>query len=124
MKYIIITIAIVLCTPYVWAQTYTKRTPTEKAQYYTDEMVKDLQLDSSMASKVFEINLLVSLQFDSLYATKSDKDQARQGAISIYKKRDASLRQVLSTQQFLMFDDIQREKREKKRLEKQQKEKE
>jgi len=87
-------------------------------------MVKDLQLDSSMASKVFEINLLVSLQFDSLYATKPDKDQARQGAISIYKKRDASLRQVLSTQQFLMFDDIQREKREKKRLEKQQKEKE
>ena len=74
--------------------------------------------------KLFEINLLVSLQFDSLYATKPDKDQARQGAISIYKKRDASLRQVLSTQQFLMFDDIQREKREKKRLEKQQKEKE
>lgn len=122
MKYIFITIAIVLCTPYVWAQTYTKRTPTEKAQYYTDEMVKDLQLDSSMASKVFEINLLVSLQFDFCMPPSPDKDQACQGAISIYKKRDASLRQVLSTQQFLMFDD--NAKKEKKRLEKQQKEKE
>jgi hypothetical protein len=123
MKYLITIAACVLCVQHSFAQNYKKRTAEEKARYYTDEMVKELSLDSSISSKVFEINLLVSKQFDSLYATKPEKDDARQGAIAIYRKRDMALRTVLSTQQFLMFDDIQREKREKKKLEKEQKEK-
>lgn len=86
-------------------------------------MVKELSLDSAATTKVYEINLKVSQQFDSLYATKPDKDDARKGAFEIYKSRNTALKEVLSKQQYLMFDDIQREKREKKKLEKEEKEK-
>jgi hypothetical protein len=123
MKYIITLAVSVLLLQNAFAQNYKKRTPEEKAHYYTDEMVKELSLDSLTSAKVYEINLQVSLQFDSLYATKPDKDDARFGAVAIFKRRDMELRKVLSNQQFLMFDDIQREKREKKKQEKAQKEK-
>ncbi len=123
MKYIINIIALMLCSTFCFSQNYTKRTPEEKARFYTDEMIKELNLDSTTSLKVFDINLLVSQQFDSLYATKPEKEEARKGAIAIYRNRDLQLRKVLTTPQFLMFDDIQREKREKKRLEREQKEK-
>ncbi len=122
MKYTCILTALWLCTQSLIAQPYKKRTPEEKARFYTDEMVKDLQLDSLSAVKVFEINLLVSKQFDSLYAGEPDATQSRAGAIAIYRQRDAALRQVLSKQQFLQFDDLQREKREKRKKEKAEKE--
>jgi hypothetical protein len=123
MKYLIPVAAGMFCLQLTFAQQYKKRSPEEKARFYTDEMVKELNLDSLTSGKVYLINLAVSKQFDSLYASKPEKDDARKGAIAIYKKRDAELRNILSTQQFLMFDDIQREKREKKKLEKEQKEK-
>ena len=107
----------------LFAQNYKKRSPEKKASYYTDEIVKELNLDSSTSKKIYEINLDVSKQFDSLYATKPEKDEARKGAIFIYKKRDAAFRNVFTKTQFLMYDDIQREKREKRKLEKEQKEK-
>lgn len=113
-------IALLLSVQILFAQSYKKRTPEEKARFYTDEMVKTLNLDSVTSVGVYEINLLVSRQFDSLYATSPEKEDARKGAVAIYKNRDLLLRKVLTTQQFLQFDDIQREKREKKKLERAQ----
>src|SRR5688572_23773931 len=106
MKYIITLTACVLYLQMCIAQNYKKRSPEEKAHFYTDEMVQELSLDSATAVKVYEINLSVSRQFDSLYANRPEKNDARLGAIAIYRKRDAALRTVLSRQQFLMFDDI------------------
>lgn len=121
MKYIMNIIALTLCATLSFSQNYKKKTAEQKARFYTDQMIQELQLDSATSLKVYELNLLVSQQFDSLYATNPEKDDARKGAIAIYKNRDAQLRKVLTTQQFLKFDDIQREKREKKRLEREQK---
>ena len=42
--------------------------------------------------------------------------------IELLRNRDAAFRKILTTEQFLRFDDIQREKREKKLKEKQEKE--
>ena len=123
MKYTITMAALWLCMQQSVAQPYKKRTPAEKARFYTNEMVTELKLDSLTAAKVYEVNLQVSQQFDSLYAGSPDAADARAGAIAIYKRRDAALRTVLTTQQFLQFDDLQREKREKRRAEKEQKEK-
>lgn len=121
MQYIINSIALVLCATLCFSQNYKKKTAEQKARFYTDQMIEELQLDSTTSLKVYELNLVVSQQFDSLYATHPEKEDARKGAIAIYKKRDARLRNVLTTQQFLKFDDIQREKREKRRLEREQK---
>lgn len=102
-------------------QTYKKRSPEEKARFYTDEMVKEINVTPEQEPLIFSINLQVSRQFDSLYATQPDKNTARLGAIDIYKKRDAALRKVLTTKQFLVFDDLQRDKLEKRRKEKEAK---
>ena len=105
------------------AQTYKKRTPEEKAKYYTEEMDKEIGLDETQKVKIFDINVVVSQQFDSLFATKPDAETKRKGSIGIYKQRDAAYRKVLTTKQFLMFDDIQREKRAQKMKERAEKEK-
>jgi Fic family protein len=64
----------------------------------------------------------VSTRFDSLYASKPEKDLLKKVTIELLRNRDAEFRKILTTEQFLRFDDIQREKREKKLKEKQEKE--
>ncbi len=88
----------------IHAQTYQRRSAEEKARFYTNEMATSISLDSLQVSQVYDINLQVSKRFDSLYAGKPEKED-----------RDAAYRKILSPLQFLKFDDIQREKRERKR---------
>ena len=83
MKYIISIMSLLLCAQCIFAQSYKKRTPEEKARFYTDEMVKTLELDSVTSEHVYEINLIVSKQFDSLYATRPESGEARKGAVAI-----------------------------------------
>ena len=64
----------------------------------------------------------MSTRFDSLYASKPEKDLLKKVIIELLRNRDAEFRKILTTEQFLRFDDIQREKREKKLKEKQEKE--
>ncbi|HMN32563.1 MAG TPA: hypothetical protein PKA54_04265 [Chitinophagaceae bacterium] len=101
----------------VFSQKYKKRTAEEKARFYTDEMIKELSLDSATSQKVFGVNLYVSKKFDSLYATTEGSDDKRKGAVFIYKKRDSLFKEVLSKKEYLKYDDLQREKREKKKTE-------
>jgi hypothetical protein len=111
----------ILFSVHLHAQTYKKRSPEEKARFYTDEMVREINVTPEQEPQIFSINLEVSKQFDSLYATKPDKNTARLAAIEIYKKRDMAFRKVLTTKQFLLFDDLQRDKLEKRRKEKENK---
>ena len=104
------------------AQDYKRKTPEEKARKYTSEMAAEITLEKTQEEQIFLINLDVSKRFDSLYASKPEKDILRKITIDILKNRDAEFRKVLSPEQFLRFDDIQREKREKKLKEKLEKE--
>lgn len=106
-----------------FAQNYKKRTPEEKANYYTQQMVEELKLDSTTTAKVYEINLVVSKQLDSAFAAHTEKESMKKVYYTVFKNRDAEFKKVLSKTQFLMYDDIQREKREKKQQEKLEKEK-
>ena len=105
-----------------YSQQYKRKTPEEKARKYTTEMASEIELTKEQEEKIFLINLNVSRQFDSLYASKPEQDLLRKNTIDILKKRDAEFRKVLSNEQYLRFDDIQREKREKKMQEKKAKE--
>lgn len=105
-----------------YSQEYKRKTPEEKAKKYTMEMVEEIKLDKDQEEKIYEINLNVSKQFDSLYASKPEKDILKKNTIDILRARDVEFRKVLTTEQFLRFDDIQREKREKKQKEKLEKE--
>ncbi len=99
-------------------QSYKKRTPEEKATYYTKQMVDDLKLDSSTTKKVYEINLVVSKQLDSAFAAHTEKEAMKQVYYTVFKKRDEEYRKVLTKRQFLEYDDLQRERREAKQKEK------
>ena len=105
------------------SQNYKKRTPEDKANFYTQQMVDELKLDSATQSKVYEINLMVSKQLDSAFAAHTEKESMKRVYYTVFKNRDAEFKKVLSKTQFLMYDDIQREKREKKQQEKLEKEK-
>jgi hypothetical protein len=115
MKQITLGIIAMMYCMSIHAQTYQRRSAEEKARFYTNEMATSISLDSFQVSQVYDINLQVSKRFDSLYAGKPEKDVQRQVTIDILKDRDAAYRKILSPVQFLKFDDIQREKRERKR---------
>lgn len=101
-----------------FSQEYKRKTPEEKARKYTTEMAQEISLEQGQQEKVYLINLEVSKKFDSLYASKPEKDLLRKVTIEILKARDIEFRKILSNEQFLRYDDIQREKREKKQKEK------
>jgi hypothetical protein len=121
----IISLIIIVClfTLHANAQQFKRKTLEEKAQKYTAEMVADIHLTPEQEALVYPINLEVSKRFDSLYSSKPEKDVQRSVTIQILKDRDKAFRQVLSNEQFLRFDDLQRERREKKLQEKMAKEK-
>ncbi|MBK7764181.1 MAG: hypothetical protein IPI46_12695 [Bacteroidetes bacterium] len=114
MKKISLIQVLMFCAMLVSAQTYKRKTPEEKALRYTNEMTNDVQLDSAQAAKIYLINLEVSKQFDSMYASKPEKDLQKKCTIDFLRKRDVEYRKVLTTTQFLKYDDIQRERREQK----------
>ena len=106
-----------------FSQSYKKRTPEEKATYYTKQMVDDFKLDSSTTEKVYQINLIVSQQLDSAFAAHTEKEAMKRVYYTVFKKRDEAFRKVLTKRQFLEYDDLQRERREAKQKEKLEKEK-
>ena len=106
----------------VFSQEYKRKTPEEKAKKYTAEMAAEIHLENEQEAKIYLINVSVSTRFDSLYASKPEKDVLKKVTIELLRNRDAEFRKILTTEQFLRFDDIQREKREKKLKEKQEKE--
>lgn len=106
----------------VFSQEYKRKTPEEKAKKYTAEMAAEIHLENEQEAQIYLINVSVSTRFDSLYASKPEKDLLKKVTIELFRNRDAEFRKILTTEQFLRFDDIQREKREKKLKEKQEKE--
>lgn len=115
MKKIILLLSFLFVTLCIFSQTYKKRTPEEKAIYYTNQLKKDIDIDSIQFEKIYQINLSVSYKFDSLYAEKMEDVDRRRAMVPIFKFRDAEYRKVLTPIQFLKFDDMQREAREKKK---------
>jgi hypothetical protein len=118
---LLLIISFAVCTSF--SQSYKKRTPEEKATYYTKQMVDDLKLDSSTTEKVYQINLIVSQQLDSAFAAHTEKEAMKRVYYTVFKNRDEEYRKVLTKRQFLEYDDLQRERREAKQKEKLEKEK-
>ena len=108
-----------LCT----AQSFQRKTPEQKARKYTDELKALTPLDSVSEEKIFQINVQVSRQIDSLYAAKPDKNDMRKAFAILFSSRDTAFRRIMNTEQFLRYDDWQRELREKRLREKQEREK-
>lgn len=123
MRTLIFSILLIGLNQFIFAQGYKKKTPEEKARKYTDELMAVIPLEKDAEEKIFQINVRVSKQFDSLYANKPEQNEMKKAYAVIFKARDAAYKEVLTKQQFLMYDDWQRELREKRQKEKEAKEK-
>lgn len=95
-----------------------RKTPEEKAARFTAEMCQVILLDSLCRSRVHEVNLWLSKSFDSLYATHPDPETKRRAYIYFFRSRDSFFRGILNREQFLRYDDWQREQRLKRQEEK------
>ncbi|MBL7766700.1 MAG: hypothetical protein JNJ58_11430 [Chitinophagaceae bacterium] len=122
MKKSMIFSLLLFCGITAFTQTYKRKTPEEKARKYTDELTAVISLDTLQLDSIFLINVQVSKQFDSMYASKPDPALQKKATIAILKHRDTLYRNVMRPEQFLRYDDWQREKREQKWKEKMAKE--
>lgn len=112
MKSFFLPIIFVLFSLQVFAQNKSwDNTPIGRAKYFTMKMMQDLALDDSLENSLFEINVAVSKQFDSVKAiTFSDDKLRKRSYVSIYAYRDSCLNAVLPRKKYLLFQDLEREK--------------
>ena len=96
---------------------YKERTIEEKARYFTKQMVASLTVSEEQEEALYEMNILVSAKFDSLNVFVDSLERQERSAAyrSIYSYRDSCMRKILPTKEFLKFQDIEREKYEKKK---------
>lgn len=96
---------------------YKKRTPEEKARYFTKKMVDSLTVTEAQEDALYLMNIVVSQKFDSLKNIVDGLDKRERSAAyrSIYKYRDDCMRKILPRKEFLKFLDIEREKWERKK---------
>ena len=100
-----------------WAQTsYPKKSIDEKARYYTKQMVDSLHVNEREETLLFETNLQVSKKFDSVYSLQLSNENERKAAFrAIYQYRDSCFKSILPIKEFLRFQDIEREKWERRK---------
>jgi hypothetical protein len=99
-------------------RSQAKRNHNEKARYYTRIMMKNLGLPDSLDGAIYAVNLRVSAQIDSLYAAPLENGPRKQAMRRVFQQRDSLYRGILTKQQYLQYDDWQREQWEKKQAEK------
>lgn len=87
----------------------------EKATYYTQQMTDSLLLDTLQQHKVYDINLYVSTSIDSIYKLHLEDKERKTAMKAIFETRNNAYKKILTAPQFLKFDDMEREKRMKKR---------
>jgi len=102
---------------------YKKRSPEEKARYFTGKMVDSLNVTKAQEDSLFVMNIEVSKKFDSLRVIVGDMNREDRSAAyrSIYAYRDSCMREILPRKEFLKFLDIEREKWERKKAKQREK---
>lgn len=96
---------------------YKKRTPEEKARYFTKKMVDSLTVTEAEEEALYEMNIVVSQKFDSLRIIIDDLGRKERSAAyrNIYGYRDSCMKEIIPIKEFLKFQDIERERWERKK---------
>ena len=121
MKKIILGLCMYCCiqSPFLlWAQGSWQSKMANKARYYTRQMMNNFKLPDSLESKIYDINLMVSMRIDSIYAGNYMDHERKQRMRMVFVARDSAYKSIMTKQQYLQYDDWQREMWEKKQTEK------
>jgi len=98
-----------------------KQRAEKKARYFTKVMLDSLNVTAEQEEALYQMNIIVSEKFDSLgkvvnnLANQKERSHAYR---SIYEYRDSCMRNILPIKEFLKFQDIEREKYERKKQQK------
>ncbi len=128
MKKLVLLILLCLgCNLNAWSQKkyqYKKRTPEEKARYFTKKMVDSLTVSEAQEDSLYEMNIVVSQKFDSLKLVVDQLSKKERSAAyrSIYQYRDSCMKSIIPIKEFLKFQDIERERWERKKKRQQENE--
>jgi hypothetical protein len=129
ITYLLLSLLIIGGSSTLQAQSKKAKNKLEsRAQFFTKEITDYLtKVDSPQVKQLFDINLRVSIEFDSLKALSLPSETYRPAAASIYKKRDAAVKLVLNKFQYDEYMMLQAEKKqayiEKKKKEEAEQEK-
>lgn len=123
MKAILLSLALVFgLSAFAQKADQSQKTPAEKAENRTEQMVKDLGLDASQQAKTAAINLDY---YKTMREVDSIVEKDRAGRESYVKaNRDTRLQAVLTPEQFNKMITLRNEKKAKKDAEKKDKSKE
>ena len=122
MKAILLSLALVFgLSAFAQKADQSQKTPAEKAEHRTEQMVKDLGLDASQQAKTAAINLDY---YKTMREVNSIVEKDREGRESYVKaNRDTRLQEVLTAEQFNKMIELRNEKKAKKDAEKKEKSK-
>ncbi|MGI9192822.1 MAG: hypothetical protein ACR2IL_11940 [Chitinophagaceae bacterium] len=121
MKKILWGLCISICiqSPFLLkAQQSWQQRMENKARYYTKQLMRNVKLPDSLETSVYQINLHVSMRIDSLYAGNYMEHERKPLMRKVFIERDSAYKSIMSQQQYLRYDDWQREQWEKKQAEK------
>ena len=122
MKAILLSLALVFSlSAFAQKADQSQKTPAEKAENRTEQMVKDLGLDASQQAKAAAINLDY---YTTMRQVNTIVEKDRAGRESYVKaNRDTRLQEVLTPEQFNKMITLRNEKKAKKDAEKKEKSK-
>jgi len=112
-------IVIVISFSYSYAQdqgTKPKKTPEERAAMITDRMKKGLELTEEQYSSVYNIVLEAQKQRDEEIAKR---EELKKAAKERFEKTEASLKEVLSPDQFNKLQEYKKKMIEKRKTKRQ-----
>ncbi len=117
MKAILLTLAFAFSlTAFAQKADNDHKTPAEKAEHRTEQMVKELGLNASQQEKASSINLAY---YTAMNQVNTIVEKDRDGRASVVKaNRDNSLQQVLTPEQFAKMITLREERKAKKEADK------
>ena len=116
MKHIVILLLLISTVAFAQDDEKVKKTPEEKATILTAKMEKELALSADQVKKVKAINLVSAEKtVASRDAAGSDKKKFHDEKKKIEAERDASLKSVLTSEQYVKFREMIEEKKDKKK---------
>lgn len=89
-----------------------QKSPAEKAQQRTEQMVKDLGLNATQQEKVAEINLTYSSAMKNVNSLTDDTAREKRGDV-VKANRDNGFKEVLTAEQYAKMLSLRAEKKAK-----------
>jgi pyoverdine/dityrosine biosynthesis protein Dit1 len=111
-KTLVLLFATILCTCSYAQSVEPSKYQKKQASKYTDELVKYLSdIVPEQEKSIYQLNLNISIQFDSLRKLKLETNEYKKAAREIFINKEKQLKKLLTINQFDEYAMMQDEKK-------------